>query len=102
MLCQLNEVTTMDLIHDKIFEFACLQDLLDLITCFVLACRTGLLSDKAGEESANLFDCIIFDIRCSFWDSCKSWNFFLSIGHRLETLGVKNGEIKKPVLQINL
>lgn len=35
MLCQLNEVTTMDLMHDKIFEFACLQDLLGLITCFV-------------------------------------------------------------------
>lgn len=25
----------MDLIHDKIFEFACLQDLLDQITWFV-------------------------------------------------------------------
>lgn len=31
----MNEVTTVDLIHDKIFEFACLQHLLHLITCFV-------------------------------------------------------------------
>lgn len=31
----MNEVTTMDLIHGKIFEFACFQGLLHLITCFV-------------------------------------------------------------------